>query len=83
MAINDVFAVSGISEGQKVQLARITRGWRQVDLASHAGVNVQDVCTLEHDRYLLPTRKTKILKCLGLVDAENESPNHGGLHNGR
>jgi DNA-binding XRE family transcriptional regulator len=82
MTTNDVFAVSGISEGQKVQLARITRGWRQVDLACFAGVNVSDVCTLEHNRYLLPTRKTKILKCLGLVDAENESSNRGGPLNG-
>ena len=65
-----------------MQLARITKGWRQVDLACHAGVNVSDVCTLEHDRFLIPTRKNKILTCLGIVDAENESANHGGPSNG-
>lgn len=62
----DIFIALNMTEGQRVKLARIARGLRQVDVASQAKVAVCDVVCLEKDRYLLRKRKEKILKVLGL-----------------
>ncbi len=68
MSNNDILILTGISEGQKVCLTRLSRGLRQIDVASMAIVNTIDVTRLEKDRYLLPTRRKRILAVLGLDD---------------
>lgn len=70
--MNDVFVITGISEGKKARLTRLAKGLRQIDLASLAKVNVCDITALEKNRYLLRTRKRRILAVLGLLD-----DNHG------
>ena len=72
MSNNDILILTGISEGPKVRLTRLSRGLRQIDVASIANVNTIDVTRLEKDRYLLPTRRKRILAVLGLVDNEND-----------
>lgn len=44
---NDIFVATGISEGEKARLTRLTKGLRQVDVASLAKVNVCDVTALK------------------------------------
>lgn len=68
----DVFIALELSEGQRVKLARVARGLRQVDIASQARCTVADVVCLEKDRYLPRMRKEKILEVLGLLDNENK-----------
>ena len=68
MSNNDILILTGLSEGQKVTLTRLSRGLRQIDVASMANVNTIDVTRLEKDRYLLPTRRKRILAVLGLDD---------------
>ena len=68
MSNNDILILTGISEGQKVRLTRLSRGLRQIDVDSMANVNTIDVTRLEKDRYLLPTRRKRILAVLGLDD---------------
>ena len=65
---NDIFVVTGISEGEKARLTRLAKGLRQVEIASLAKVNVCDVTALEKDRYLQKTRKRRILAVLELLD---------------
>ena len=71
--MNDIFIVTGISEGEKTRLTRLTKGLRQIDLASLAKVNVCDITALEKNRYLSRTRKRRILAVLGLLDDDRES----------
>lgn len=70
---NDIFVVTGISEGEKARLTRLTKGLRQIDLASLAKVNVCDITALEKNRYLQRTRKRRILVALGLLDYDYEN----------
>lgn len=70
---NDIFVVTGISEGEKARLTRLTKGLRQIDLASLAKVNVCDITALEKNRYLQRTRKHRILVALGLLDYDYEN----------
>lgn len=70
--MDDVFVVTGISEGEKARLTRLTKGLRQIDLASLAKVNVCDITALEKNRYLPRTRKRRILAVLGLLDDGHE-----------
>ena len=70
---HDVFILTGVSVGQQAKLARVAQRLRQIDIASKAGVTVQEVIRLEKDSYVLPTRLQKILAVLGLVDNDNES----------
>lgn len=66
----EIVVLSNLSEGQKVRLTRISRGLRQVDLASLAKVNLGDITAIEKDRYLRKSRKKRILEALGLLEAE-------------
>ncbi len=66
----DILILSNISQGQKAKFVRLSKGLRQVDLASQAKVNPLDITQLEHDRYVLPTRRKRILAVLGI---DNES----------
>ncbi len=69
---NEILILSGINEGQKVKLTRLAKGLRQIDLASIAKVNPIDITRLEKGRYVLPTRRKRILEALGM-DEKNES----------
>ena len=73
MSNNDILILAGISEGQKVRLTRLSRGLRQIDVASMAKVNTIDMTRLEKDRYMLPMRRKRILAVLDLLDDDNES----------
>jgi hypothetical protein len=70
--MNDEFLIlTGISEGQKVKLTRLSKSLRQIDLASVAKVNPIDITRLEKGRYVLPTRRKRILAALGM-DEKND-----------
>jgi len=70
----DIFVISGVSEGTKAKLMRVAKGLRQIDVAAAARVETIDITRLEKDRYVLPTRRKRILAVLGLLDdgSENE-----------
>jgi hypothetical protein len=63
---DEILILSGINEGQKVKLTRLAKGLRQIDLASIAKVNPIDITRLEKGRYVLPTRRKRILEALGM-----------------
>ena len=65
MSTEDILILTNLTLGQKVRHMRLAKGLRQVDLASKAGVSVEEVIGLEKDRYILPTRSKQILAILG------------------
>ena len=67
-----VFVVTNISQGMKAKLTRIAKGLRQIDVAAAARVDCIDITRLEKDRYVLPTRRKRILAVIGL-DNDNEN----------
>ena len=69
----DVLILTDVSVGMKAKLMRISKGLRQIDVASSAHVDVIDVTRLEKERYVLPTKRMRILKALGLGDEDEES----------
>lgn len=71
--MKDILILTSVSEGQKARLTRLSRELRQIDVASMAKVNTIDVTRLEKDRYVLPTRRKRILAVLDLLDNDNES----------
>ena len=71
--MNDIAVFTNLSEGQRVRFTRLSKGLRQLDLASMAKVNLADITAIEKDRYLRKTRKERILRALGLLDDDNES----------
>lgn len=71
--MGDIFVISGVSEGTKAKLMRRAKGLRQIDVAAAARVDAIDLTRLEKDRYVLPTRRKRILAVLGLVDDDDES----------
>ena len=62
--MNDIAVFFNLTEGQRVRLTRLSKGLRQIDLASLAKVNLSDITTIEKDRYLQKTRKERILSAL-------------------
>ena len=72
MSTEDILILTNLTEGQKVRHLRLAKGLRQVDLASKAGVSVEEVIGLEKDRYLLPTRRKRILIALGLWEGAGD-----------
>ena len=70
---SDVLVLTGITEGQRVRLTRLSKGLRQIDLASMAKVNPIDITRLENDRYVLPTRRKRILSALELTVGNHEA----------
>jgi transcriptional regulator with XRE-family HTH domain len=62
----DIFIAFDLTLGRRVRLERLSRCWRQIDLASAANVQLADVTAIEKDRYLSRNRRQKILKTLGL-----------------
>ena len=72
---NEIFIADGLTEGDKVRLARLARNWRQVDLACYAQVNPVEVTAIEKNRWLRKVSKKRILITLGLLEGPNESEN--------
>lgn len=50
-----------ISLGKRIRDLRKARGWRQIDLAAHAGVNENYVSDIEHGRKEVCLRKLQDL----------------------
>lgn len=46
---------------------------RQIDVASQAGVTVQEVIRLEKDSFVRLSHRNRILAVLGLIDDDTES----------
>lgn len=72
MGTDDILILTNLTLGQKARHMRLSKRLRQVDLASKAGVSVEEIIWLEKDRYILPTRRKLIMTVLGLDDG-NES----------
>jgi transcriptional regulator with XRE-family HTH domain len=69
--VNDsILILDGLSVGQKAKLTRLAKRLRQIDVASQANVQPIDITRLEKDRYVLPTRRRRILEILGLLENE-------------
>ena len=68
MENTDILVLTNVSEGQKFMLTRLAKGLRQIDVASQANVQPIDITRLEKGRYVLPTRRKRILTVLGLLD---------------
>ena len=67
---DNIFIASGLSEGERIRLARLTKWYRQVDVACLAGITIEEVTNAEKDRYVEPERKARILKVVGLLESE-------------
>jgi transcriptional regulator with XRE-family HTH domain len=74
--MDNIAVFTNLTEGEKARLTRLSKGLRQIDLASLARVNMCDVTAIEKDRYLQKTRKDRILAVLGLLDGEGASDDH-------
>jgi transcriptional regulator with XRE-family HTH domain len=61
---------SNLTPGQQIKLTRLSKGLRQVDVASMAKVNLSDVTAIEKDRYLRKTRRERIMRALSLLEDE-------------
>lgn len=73
MESKDILVLTDISEGMKIRLIRLSKGLRQIDVASQANVQPIDITRLEKGRYVLPTHQKRILAVLGLLEKDNES----------
>lgn len=71
MERNEVLIFTGLTFGERVRLTRLQLKLRQLDVASKAGVNTQEVIRLEKDSYVLPTHRKQILAVLGIEDNGN------------
>jgi transcriptional regulator with XRE-family HTH domain len=67
----EIFITSGLSEGERIRLARLAKWLRQIDVASLAGVTVAEVANAEKDRYVTSERKDRILKVVELLEDNN------------
>lgn len=79
--MNDIFILTDVSDGMKAKLTRIAKGLRQIDVAAAARVDTIDITRLEKGRYVLPTRRKRILAVLGMgddTDIDNERGAPGG-----
>ena len=70
--MSDIFILSDVNEGMKAKQTRIAKGLRQIDVAAAARVDTIDITRLEKSRYVLPTRRKRILSVLEL-DNDNEN----------
>ena len=71
--MNDILVTSGLTEGDKARLARLAKWWRQIDLASQAGVTIAEVVNLEKGRYVTAEHKARILRVLGIISDEKDT----------
>jgi hypothetical protein len=65
---DDILVLDGLTAGQKARFTRLAKGLRQIDVASQANVQPIDITRLERGRYVLPTRRKRILAVLGLLE---------------
>jgi hypothetical protein len=70
---DEIFIAAGLTEGGRARLARLAKWYRQIDVASLAGVTVEEVTNVEKDRYVTPERKCRILRVVGLLDEGDEN----------
>lgn len=70
---SDILILTDLSEGQKIRLTRLAKKLRQIDVAAAARVNCIDITRLEHDRYVLPVRRRRILEVLGFEEDKGGS----------
>ena len=68
--MSEVFILTDVSEGMKAKLTRVAKDLRQIDVAAAARVDCIDITRLEKGRYVLPTRRKRILAVLGLLEDE-------------
>lgn len=68
----EIVIFTGLTFGERVRFTRLQLKLRQLDVASKAGVTVQEVIRLEKDSFVLPTRRKRILAVLGM-DNDNEN----------
>ncbi len=73
MESNGLCIFSNITPGEQARLTRLAKRLRQIDVASQAGVTVQEVIRLEKDSYVAPSHLRRILAVLGLLEDETES----------
>jgi hypothetical protein len=66
--MTNLFILSDVSDGMRVKLTRIAKNMRQIDVAAAARVDTIDITRLEKGRYVLPTRRNRILSVLGLLE---------------
>ena len=57
-----------LSVGEKVRLLRLSKGWRQIDVAAIVRCSPSDVSSLERDAIVPPGVRARILAALGLDD---------------
>ncbi len=65
-SVSSVFILADVSDGMKAKLTRTAKGLRQIDVAAAARVDTIDITRLEKGRYVLPTRRKRILAVLGM-----------------
>lgn len=62
-----VFFPFTVPLGTRIRVVRISRGWRQTDLAREALVSQAEVSALERGKYVCAVSECRILNRLGLV----------------
>ena len=70
--MNGILILENLTPGQKAKHIRLSLGLRQIDLASQAKVQPIEITRLEHNRYVKPTARKRILAVLGLLDNESD-----------
>jgi hypothetical protein len=66
--MNDIFIADGLTEGDKVRLARLTKKLRQVDVACIAKVTPYEVTAIEKNRLIRKASRERILIAVGLLE---------------
>lgn len=72
---NEFFIATNVSPALLIRLERISRGWRQIDLARRAGVTQTEVSALERGLYIIPAARRRILEALDLISELNPRGN--------
>jgi transcriptional regulator with XRE-family HTH domain len=65
----DVIVLEGLTLGRRVRLARIAKGFRQLDLASIARLPSADITNIELDR---PVHRWKLKRVLEVLELERK-----------
>ena len=63
----DVLVLSDLTLGKRIRLARVARGWRQIDVASMAQVPAMAVSYAEMDQ---PIKRWKLKRILAVLELE-------------
>ena len=68
MGAKNIIVMDDLSLGRRVRIARFAKGWRQIDLAAYANVQMSDVSFVERDWRVRRDKLIRILKALELYD---------------